>query len=531
MFDILPTTWIPFIKFAVPAITILLLLLFVFLRTRRVLPLRVLLTLLLAGCAVVAANEYLRGNYRHQLWLNSYEFYHYYMGAKYMDELGYTNLYNATLVADQEARVPRMVRTARDLNSGRIFLAENFLAFREDTRALFSEARWREFYRDITFFRNRVSYNQWQQQLNDKGYNATPVWTMLGGTLANLVSTEDSQKLQRLVYIDVGLLLLVFAGVTWAYGPRAALLLVIFMGTHYLMSHNTLRAAFIRLDWLACLALAPCFLKKGYPAIGGCLLAWATLSRIFPGIFIFGIVARLGYELVRYRQTHREAQDCLVGFCLTGAVLVLMSLLYAGGTQTWVSFFEKAFQHDSEIAPWRIGFKYVFLMTWDTQSLWGTYPTEFFAANQWAWWGIQILVLGVCAFLMGRMETHEAVLFSFIPAYFFFAPTYYYYVMLMIPMLFFATRMDRPMWSLGLMYIFITGMLGHVFFQWWDRGYRLFFVISCMIGILALYMLVLAAHEQWRQYKVRKEIQNELDWLDSDIPQETSTVRTVSPDS
>jgi len=40
------------------------------------------------------------GAFRYGRYLNAYEFYHYYMGSKYAREIGYTNLYNASVVAD-----------------------------------------------------------------------------------------------------------------------------------------------------------------------------------------------------------------------------------------------------------------------------------------------------------------------------------------------------------------------------------------------------------------------------------------------
>ena len=519
MLDLFPTSWTPYLPYVLSGVTIVLLMVYVVLRRYRGKVLRGVLGCLLAAAALLAGNEYLRGNHHDGLWLNSYEFFHYYLGAKYHAELGYDQLYNATLAAEAAHGATRMPTHARDLASGRIVPITQLLRDRFLHTAEFTPERWEAFQEDVLFLRTRVPYPQWQQQLRDKGYNATPFWTMLGGLLANRVPITEGAARQGLVLIDVALLLLAFAGVAWAFGPRTALLLLLFLGAHYFMSHNTLRAAFIRLDWLACLVLAPCFLKKGYPVLAGGLLAWATLSRIFPGIFVFGIVVRLLWEILRYRQTHRAAQDCLLGFALTGVLLFGFSVLHAGSIGPWIAFFEKVLAHDSDLSPWRVGFKYVFLGTWHADGLWGASPEAFFAQYRWLWWLIQGGVLALCSVFIRRMELYEALLFGFIPFYFFFAPTYYYYVLLMLPMLYFATRLDQPMWSLGLVYVFVTGIIGHLLYGWWDRGYPLFFVMSCLMGGLALYMILITALEQRYVQCMRREIEEELDWLDSNVPE------------
>ncbi len=64
---------------------------------------RIVLGLVLAGSAALAVGNYADfGKWRGGSYLNAWEFFHYYLGSKYVNEVGYTGLYEAALVADDE---------------------------------------------------------------------------------------------------------------------------------------------------------------------------------------------------------------------------------------------------------------------------------------------------------------------------------------------------------------------------------------------------------------------------------------------
>lgn len=464
------------------------------------------LAAVLACVAFLSAFSYVQGNRHDGLWLNGYEFFHYYLGGKFAAEVGYTNLYNAVVVADAEDGVRRIAPTIRDLDSGRMVQTGQVLKNRDRYRGLFNDERWASFKKDVAFFRARVSTSLWHRMLQDKGYNATPLWTMLGATLANTVPTSNRSGMQALVYVDVLLLLAAFGAVMWAFGHRAAFLLVVFMGTHYLMSHNTLRAAFLRLDWLACLVIAIALLKKEWYRTAGAFMAWSALSRIFPSVFAFGILVRFLWDLLWKRTLNRRCLAFLISLGVASSILVGLSIVHSGGLGAWREFFDKVGDHNDDISPWRMGFKYVFLMIHNPY--YQGSPQAFFEGHQVLWWAIQASVLALSAILIRRLDDAEAMAFGFVPAFFLFAPTYYYYVMLMAPMLFFAGRIERPLWAAGLVYIFVTGAIGHHLFALWDRTARLFFMMSCAMGILALYLMFLAILEFRGRMKVHGKVEN-----------------------
>ena len=57
--------------------------------------------------------------------------------------------------------------------------------------------------------------------------------------------------------------------------------------------------AFLRQDWIFLLVASLCLLRKRWFFLAGAALTWSMLLRIFPGMFILGIVIILGLYLVQ----------------------------------------------------------------------------------------------------------------------------------------------------------------------------------------------------------------------------------------
>jgi hypothetical protein len=395
-------------------------------------------------------------------------------------------------VADAESGYRTMGRTVRSLENHHVVPGQRVLESRDTYKALFTEERWATFKEDVAFFRAKVGSSLWNRMLNDKGYNATPIWTMVASTLANRVPTSDWEAMQKLPLIDVVLAALALALVWWAFGARAMLFILVFMGGHYLTSHFTLKAAFMRLDWVTCAVMAACFLRKGWYAAAGLALAYATGMRVFPLIFGFGMGAKMVWAFFQSWRLERKYIRFFAAFGLGLAALTLASIAY-GGMEPWRQFLGKIALHDSDISGWRVGFKYVFLVSWNGGSYWDMPLAQAFEAQRNLWWSIQAAVLLVSFFCVKNLRDHEAFTFGYVLVFFLVAPTYYYHVMLAVPLLFFAARLEHPAYALGLGYLFVTGIVGHYFFAQWDRTFNLFFLISCMLLAMVLYMMLIGA--------------------------------------
>lgn len=448
-------------------------------------------------------------------YFNHYEFYHYYIGAKYAPEVGYGGMYNASLVADAEAGQTYTSRTIRNLGYMRGTVEEreergdrpyydlkSVLNRKDEIKAHFSPERWAEFVKDITYFKKSLGAGRWSRIMLDKGYNATPVWGATGGILSNLVSTDNKTGLQCLALLDPFLILLSLACVAWAYGPRAALFVGAFFGANYLtMLSPTMKMAYLRTDWITLTVMGACFVKRGWYGTAGGLMAYAGLARIFPIIFAFGMGAR---GLIVLFRTRRFPWPHFRFFLVYGAVAALLvggSILYAGGLQQWQDFMDKIGYHNDDISTWRVGFKYIFLGTFDQPPPgvgWWPYKAQlqtFLQDNAAIWWSIQGVVLLLTLLAVRHLRDDEAIPFSFVPVFFMVAPTHYYYMMLIIPALFLAMKVDSPLRAAGLIYLFGASMIGaHYNSRGWQ--FPLAFDMSCVLLAFVLYLLLIPGVER-----------------------------------
>ncbi len=276
------------------------------------------------------------------------ETYHYYIGSKYFPELGYQRLYLCTAVADVEAGLRSQVegRYLRDLASNELTTTAGAIAHPESCTAHFSPARWAAFQRDIAWFRNHVVPRRWQTLQVDHGYNATPLWTALGGWLANRVPATDTGIL-ALRLIDPLLLAGMWAAVALAFGWRTACVAALFWGTNYPAQYGWTGGGFLRQGWLVASVIALCALRRGRPATAGALLALAIGLRIFP-VFIaaaFGVKALATMFQTRRLALSPDHRRLLAGALAAGGVLFTFSLLAGGGTQAWGEFISDSRAH------------------------------------------------------------------------------------------------------------------------------------------------------------------------------------------
>ena len=260
------------------------------------------LTLALAATAVFSVPVWFNFfNYHFGGFVNPHEFFHYYLGSKYAAEIGYFDLYNAALVADAETGL--MFRPAdgriRDLSTyGEIPIAQ-VLADAPRVKAAFSAERWRDWVKDVSYFKRRLRGQQWNEVLRDQGYNATPVWSMLvGAGLTGRIGTDDPSGLTFLALLDVALLAAAAACVAWAFGVWPSLLMIVFLASSYLMAHVHMKGALLRTDFVVSLVVAMCLLRKCRHGWAGALVGYSTLARVFPAIFLFGPVVLLATDLV-----------------------------------------------------------------------------------------------------------------------------------------------------------------------------------------------------------------------------------------
>jgi len=286
------------------------------------------ITSIIAGVAlasvVLQSGHYLTmsmGGERVRAW----NVYHYYLGSKYFKELGYHDLYAATVTADdewiakkkdltkKERKRARRARTLKDFSAvkrvrdmgdyqvkRRAVIVENY------DRSVFTDARWEEFGEDSRWIRSWLSPKIWPSVLTDLGYNPAPPWTVVGTPLSNLISIRGDAG-WLIVNSDVPMYVFTLLVCLWAFGIRTTAAMVIWLHT---IQFNEARwtGGFFQYDWLDSCVLALAFYRKGWYGTSGVALSWGAMTRVFPGFLVFPIFAKLLWDLARGGD-HRDDPD------------------------------------------------------------------------------------------------------------------------------------------------------------------------------------------------------------------------------
>ena len=462
------------------------------------------------------------GVFRYGTYLNEWDFYHYYVGTKYAHELGYTNLYGATLAADQEGglRYRHPSNQIRDLGTAALRDVGEVAAERARYRGRFSDERWQEFVADVTWFKMQLPPQRWSLILADHGYNGTPAWSfVVGGLVTRHLSVRNPISRGLMLALDPLLLLAAAATVTWAFGLRTALVMVIFIGSHYLFSWGHLKGALLRTDFAMASVLAVCLVKQRHYRSAGVLLGWAILSRIFPAFLLVGPIVLFLRRLVRDRRVDGQMLGLLLACAATVALVVVGSCAYFGGTGIWHEWNHKIATHYLGGSDWDLGYR-----TIAEASFVNGAPTRALAegvAQPAGFPGVAgtlvALLLGLPALIFLRgLKDHEALAYGFVFIFLLALATYYYYLVLCVPLLFFAPQLERPQNALGVVFMFVTGIMGYVFFSGWPllagtsvmfRGWHQTFAttyfLCCFIAVTVAQMILLAASQTLRAERRR----------------------------
>jgi hypothetical protein len=273
------------------------------------------------------------------------ETYHYYVGARYFRELGYTNLYRCTALADAEAGRGAEVaaRWARDLGTNRLVPAAELLRDPALCKARFTPERWRSFRRDVAFFRNRLPVERWQRTQVDHGYNATPAWGLLGGLLAQ-GGPATERRILLLQLLDPLLLAGTGVAIARAFGWRTLCVAVLYFGTNHPAQYGWVGGSYLRQLELAALLLGICCLRRARPGTAGALLAAAALVRVFPAVAFAGVALRAlwGALAARRLALAPEHRRFALAALATAALGVTLSGVAAGGLGAWPAFAENS---------------------------------------------------------------------------------------------------------------------------------------------------------------------------------------------
>ncbi len=298
-------------------------------------------------------------------WVRVWNVYHYYLGSKYFAELGYHDLYAATLAADRDGYWDKIKRV-RDLESYEL-QPRTAIRDRYHPRDHFSDERWQAFEKDVAALRGHRPPDRWQGIFRDRGYNPPPTWTALGGVLARL-DASNLLALKALCSLDLVILGLTFLLIKRTFGLEAfALTLLLF--TMSPVNEGRIVGGFLQFDWFAAIGVGLCQLRRGRPVTAGLAFAYAAATRVFPAILLIAAAVPV---IVRWIQRGRFAPSSLrLAFAIAtfGLLFFLLGTFGGGGIDAWSAFADNIEHHNSEhrFGQQRVGLAHLF--THDIRSL------------------------------------------------------------------------------------------------------------------------------------------------------------------
>jgi hypothetical protein len=262
--------------------------------------------------------------------IHYWDAFHYFVGAKYLPELGYTRLYEATYVAGRELGAFAGIERIRDLPTYQARDTRSIDA--AGVRARFTDARWRAFKQDLLFFGPKIP--DWRRLFMDHGYNDPPPRALLLHALVRWVPatplTLAGVTSLDYVFIAGALGLAIHAFGPLAGGLAAASLLLSFFGRF-----DYIGGSVLRWDWIAALIAGAAAFARGAGAAAGLLFAYAAAARLFPALLLVPLAIKW-IQKRRAAAPDRTLDRCLLAAMLTIALIALVTAL----TSSFVSLGE-----------------------------------------------------------------------------------------------------------------------------------------------------------------------------------------------
>lgn len=441
--------------------------------------------------------------------IDTYDFIHYYLNAKYFDELGYFDLYPASILADRENFGPYFP------GEGKIYMAQDatrghFLAPIEHAvergrvvkAEKFTPERWAAFTHDFLYLQRMIpglDDKLWRQLINDHGYNGTPVWMLLAKPFT-LVPVE---YVKWLGWIDMVLMGLALVAVGRTYGWVTSAWTTFWLLVTYSTRWPTFSWAFFRYDYVAALMLGMCAIAAGRPVLAGLATAWAATLRLFPAMWLYGLGMQGLFAL--FRRVVLKRHLMVLGAFLVGVLALEGGAIAAFGADAAKVHFENMEDHNesANLSSRRIGLALAIPFRGEVLPKALPQATKELIEEQkpirFALAGAILLVLG---WGLRRAKDDEAYAYGFLPFFLLTTASYYYYVARVTLVVLHVSRLPQPKHVFGLAWL--LGL--ELFCNWAETRYpeHRVFLIGYLAWGLAAYAVVMAL---WTVVETRKPVE------------------------
>jgi hypothetical protein len=315
---------------------------------------------LLAAAALAGAIEY-----RPFQPVHYWEFYHYYVNTRYFGELGYTGLYDATVLADNEddpgAFNPGLA--VRSLETYDLYPRAEALRRGSLLRRRFTDERWAAFKSDVAVFR-RAGPDLWRASTiqQDHGYNGSPVVTLVLGSLARQPFLPAAAFIRIVAWADYALILAAALLASRWIGREPAILFLYLWAVNPFNDYAMIGGAYLRYLHVVALFMAIAAWHAGRRGLSGGMFAGAALLRVFPGLLAAGLLARDALRADRWAAL-RSHLRFYAALAATAAALFTLSVLQPApeGEPPWPSFSRKMALHSAKLSPNVLSLRYPFM--------------------------------------------------------------------------------------------------------------------------------------------------------------------------
>jgi hypothetical protein len=275
--------------------------------------------------------------------LQPWNLYHYAVGAGFFAEVGYWDLYPLTLDVDRAGdNSLRSILVVRDLRTG-----EKVPRGTLQVPSVPAHRR-RELGAWVDALEPLEPLGTWRQMFTDRGYNASPAFTAVAGPLARAFPPTAPANRTLLALLDPVLLTVAIAALASKSARGAAgwaLLFVAFPGVW----HRQV-GGFLEYDWLAALLVGAVATSAGSPRTAAVALAWATTTRVFPGMLVATMLVPGAWRAWRTGHLARFERTFLPTFALAGLAFVALGCTAGHGLASWAEFAVRIQEHASRHA-------------------------------------------------------------------------------------------------------------------------------------------------------------------------------------
>lgn len=316
---------------------------------------KVLVALLLIAASGFAWTHFLAFHGKGDLHVG--DAFHYFMGPKYYASTGYFDLYRCVAQAERELGHGSDYTNAvvRDLDDNRVWHGTWFSTEAGKCRATFSPAKWQDFKKDVSSFRTLIQeQGTVARLLVDHGFNATPFHaTFLRAFVLHLDASTTTLRL--LAQLDTLAMIGAIVALWWGFGPLAAALFAVVLGTGSFWGYQWLGGTIARHVWLFWMALGLAAAHRRKTGLATVALTLAGLHRLYP---LFFLAAYLLWHVVRTLRSRRwlpTLKRSLTAGALTLA-FALTATVVSVGPRAFVDYAHVIQRHAGTPGGNRLGF-------------------------------------------------------------------------------------------------------------------------------------------------------------------------------